>query len=57
MLLADGRDSFSNSLDRYQGGMDPWERRAQAKETGAEHKVCRGVLIQQDRCFWSTGPQ
>jgi hypothetical protein len=27
-----------------------------AKET-VDRKVCRGVLIQQDRCFWSSGSQ
>jgi len=52
--LADGRDSFSHPLDRYQGGKKPWER-AKAKKTGAELEVCRGVLIQRDRCLWSLG--
>ena len=50
ILLADGRDSFSHLLGRYQGGKEPWER-ANAKATGAELKVCEGVLIQRDRCF------
>ena len=60
ILLADGRDSFSHPLNRYQGGMDPWQRvnaKQAAKQTGAEFKVCRGVLIQRDMYFWSLGSQ
>jgi len=47
---------LSNPLDRYQGGKDPMER-AEAKKTGADLKVCRGVLIQRNVCFWSLGSQ
>ena len=56
ILLAGGRDSFSHSLDRYQGEKGP-EKRAEAKEAGAELQVYRGVLIQRGRCFWSLGSQ
>ena len=30
---------------------------ARNEETETDRKVCRGVLIQQDRCFWSSGSQ